>query len=678
MRRPLLLLAALALAAPVLAADAPAKKKVLVLGIDGLDPNLLERFVAEGALPSFERLIAEGDFERLQTTAPPLSPIAWSTFITGMDPGGHGIFDFIHRDPDTLMPYLSMAETVPTPELRRFRVGSRCIPMVDLLPGYFREEGVKNLREGRAFWQILDDHDVPSTMFAMPVNYPPVKTKGKSFAGMGTPDIRGSPGMFSYFSDRRPANASSYTGGDFYPVKVEGQRVEAELCGPTDPYHCGKDAERVARRNCDQDQLVVPFSVDLDPEQPVARFTVQEHEFILREGEWSPWVRVDFEVLPLLGSVSAIGRFYLKEVRPEFKLYVTPLHVTPEDPALPLSEPASWSHELFESLGPFHTRGLPEDTKAFSNDVLTGREFWEQASGIRAEQQRMLDLLLGQFEQGLLFFYFSTVDQNAHMLWQYMDRSHPNFQEDEFLMNGIRKVYADVDASLGRVLAAIDEETTLVVMSDHGFCPFYWGVNLNTWLLEQGYVALKDPAAQERQQFFAGVDWSRTRAYAVGLNGLYVNQLGRERRGIVPAGAEYELLLDGLERDLLALRDPRNGQQVVTQVTRTHRDFHGPHVDRGPDIVVGYNWGYRSSWKSPLGEFPKGVFEDNRDAWSGDHSVDPRLVPGVLISNKRITLDSPALYDLTVAILDEYGVAKTPEMIGKDCLGERVGARPAE
>jgi predicted AlkP superfamily phosphohydrolase/phosphomutase len=279
----------------------------------------------------------------------------------------------------------------------------------------------------------------------------------------------------------------------------------------------------------------------------------------------------------------------------------------------------------------------------------------------------------------LLVFYVSSVDQNSHMLWRYMDSEHPSHVDDEMLHDGIKIVYEELDEALGRVMGAIDDETTLVVMSDHGFSPFWWGVNLNTWLLEKGYVQLKDPSLQGRYEWFVNVDWSRTKAYAVGLNGLYLNLRGREKQGIVDP-ADYQALLDQLERDLLEMTDPRNGRNAVSLVVQSRRDFRGQHSGDGPDIIVGYNWGYRSSWESPLGRFPREVFVDNDKAWSGDHAIDYRLVPGVLISNRPITLDQPALYDLTVAILDEYGIAKPEEMIGRDCLGPAAAAgaqRPA-
>jgi predicted AlkP superfamily phosphohydrolase/phosphomutase len=214
----------------------------------------------------------------------------------------------------------------------------------------------------------------------------------------------------------------------------------------------------------------------------------------------------------------------------------------------------------------------------------------------------------------------------------------------------------------------LDDGATLIVMSDHGFAPFYWGVNLNTWLLNQGYITLKDPTRQESGEFFSNVDWSRTKAYAAGLNGLYVNLKGREKEGAVEPGADYDALVEELDQALMAMVDPRNGNAAVSLIVRPQRDFHGPEKDKGPDILVGYTRGYRSSWDSPLGMFPKDVFVDNKSAWSGDHCIDNRLVPGILVTNQRITSESPSLADLTIAVLDEFGVAPPDGLIGRDIL----------
>jgi predicted AlkP superfamily phosphohydrolase/phosphomutase len=665
MRGALSALAILLFAGRLAVAAAPADRRVVVVGIDGLDPKLLQTYMDEGSLPNFRRLATEGAFKPLQTSMPPLSPIAWSTFITGMDPGGHGIYDFIHRDPATMIPTEAMVQSHDSPWT--VSLGSWVFPLVG--------GRVENQRRGRAFWQILEEHGVPTTVYKMPANYPPVPAgDGKALSGMGTPDIVGTAGTFSYYTDRMPANAREFTGGNAHAVRVEQNHVSARLHGPQNSF---RRFPRISRSRKDKGpvqyespELVIPFDVYLDPQQAVAKFVVQENEFILREGEWSEWTPVRFEAVPLLASVGAIGRFYLKQVRPDFQLYVTPLQIDPAEPAQAISDPESWSHDLCEELGYFYTKELPADTKAFTYGILDGAEFWTQSQFVQAESEKAFDLLLRQFREGLLFFYFSSVDQGSHMLWAYGDERHPAHAPDPQLAQGIETLYREIDGVLGRAMAAVGDDTTLVVMSDHGFNPFYWEVNLNTWLLEKGYVTLKDPTRQEQYSLLLNVDWDRTKAYALGLNGLYVNLKGREKRGIVEE-AEYQALVDRLERDLLALEDPRNGQRVVTLVVQSRRDFHGPHAGDGPDIIVGYNRGYRSSWTSPLGEFRKGVIVDNRDRWGGDHAVDYRHVPGVLLTNRRITLEQPALYDLTVAILDEYGIAPLPEMIGKDCLAPR-------
>ncbi len=668
------LLLTVLLPAPLMAEPA---RKVIIMGVDGMDPIFVRKFVDAGVMPNTKRLIETGDFKPLQTSMPPLSPTAWSTFITGMDPGGHGIFDFVHRDPDppnkriAVMPYLSMSKAHGAE--KTFEVGSWVIPL--------KGGSVELMRKGTPFWELLGEQSVETTIFKMPANFPPSKIHGRAISGMGTPDIRGTPGTFSFYTTLLPADADDFTGGEAYPVEVRNDTVEAKLIGPENSFRRFAKPSKKGGGAGSKDEieyefrdLEIPFTVYLDREEAVAKFEVQDSEFVLEEGEWSDWVEVTFEPIPYLVKISAICRFYLQSVRPEFKLYVTPLQINPADPAMPIVEPEDWGHELCEELGFFYTQELPEDTKALSNGVFGPMEFWEQTQFVYAESRKALDHLLDNHEEGLLFFYFSTIDQNCHMLYRYFDVDHPGYEPVEGLRDSVQTLYEEIDEAIGRAMESLDEDSTLIVMSDHGFAPFYWGVNLNTWLLEKGYVTLKDPSKQGRYPLFLNVDWEKTEAYAMGLNGVYVNLRGREREGVVAEGA-YDDVLDRLEKDMLEFKDSRNGENVITLVVRTHRDFHGPYLDVGPDIIVGYNRGYRSSWDSPLGEFPKEIFEDNTEAWSGDHAMDYRHVPGVLITNRTITMDEPFLYDLTVAVLDEYGIAPLPEMIGSDCIGPASGEK---
>ncbi len=642
-----------------------ANQRVVILGIDGMDPNLLKKFMNAGVMPNFKKLATEGDFKPLQTTMAPQSPVAWSTFITGMDPGGHGIYDFIHRDPKSFTPFSSMSRASP-PKSLQWRTW-----VLPLSGGK-----VELLRKGKAFWQVLGDAGYTSTIFRMPVNFPPVDAPGLQLSGMGTPDILGTPGTFSYYTNRLPADYRTYTGGNAYPVKVEQNVVRAKLHGPDNAFR--RNATTSPAGGSEKTTVYEPaptsvdFTVYIDNEAGAAKFEVGDQEFILKEKEWSDWVDITFENIPGLITVESMGRFYLKQLKPDFQLYVSPLQIHPASPSMPISNPSGWSKTLCSCVGYFYTQELPADTKAFTHGVFSGQEFWDQLMIAHGERSRALDYILESDTSDLLFFYFMAVDQGSHMLWHYMDKNHPGHVADAFMETRIQTLYRNMDDVLGRVTASIDSETTLIVMSDHGFSPFYWGVNLNSWLADNGFTRLFSQYQRGKSQddFWRLVDWSGTKAYALGLNGVYVNLKGREKNGIVEPGAAYDQVLDRLEAELLAMTDPRNGRHPVSKVTRPSRDFSGPHKDDGPDLIIGYSQGYRSSWENPLGSFPIETFPVNTDAWSGDHCIDNRLVPGVLLTNKKITLDSPALYDLTVAILDEFKLAPLSQMIGKDCLGE--------
>ncbi len=636
-------------------------RRVIVLGIDGMDPGYLQRFIDDGRLPNFARLAAEGSFAPLETSMPPLSPVAWSNFITGMDPGGHGVFDFLHREAATIEMYPPTYRVLPAG--RSLRLGSWELPLTG--------GGVELVRRGRALWEILEDAGVPTTIYRMPMNFPPVEAGGQSLSGMGTPDVLGTSGTYALYTDYPPTNADDLSGGTFHLVEVVDHRVQATLVGPPNTFRRLPSESGAARLSgvepdYENPDLAIDFEVLVDPEAPAAKIVIQDAEVILNEGEWSDWVGVEFEAVPFVAGVGAAARFYLQEVRPDFRLYVTPLQIDPANPALPLSTPADWAGELSAALDRFYTQELPEDTDAYPDG-----EFWEQARFVYGEQRRALDHALAGFDEGFLFFYFSSVDQGSHMLHHFGDAEHPAFVEDDLLADGLATLYEEMDEALGRVVEWIgdDERTTLIVMSDHGFTPWYWTVQLNSWLVDQGYVALRDPSRQGQSPLFLNVDWSRTTAYALGLQGLYVNLAGREEQGIVAPGAEYEALLDRLEADLLAMVDERNGRSPVSLAYRSREELRGPYADEAPDIVVGYSRGYRSSWESPLGEFPHEIFGDNDEAWSGDHQNDYRLVPGVLLTNREIALAEPALYDVTVAVLDEFGLPPQPEMIGEDAIG---------
>jgi len=619
-------------------------KKVIILGIDGMDPDLLAKFMAEGKMQNFARLAAQGSFRRLTTSIPPQSPVAWSNLITGMNAGGHGIFDFIHRDPKTFELYFSTSR-VEGPK-HSLRVGNWVIPL--------GSGSAEQLRKGKAFWEFLDDAGVPNYVYRIPANFPPIAAKGETLSGMGTPDLRGTYGTFTFYTDDPTAAAGAVEGGEIVQVKVANNRVTSQLIGPMNTFR--KDAAPATE----------PFTVDLDPLEPVARVAFQNQQLVLKEGEWSGWVPVEFQLMPLIGNVKGICRFYLKQAHPRFQLYVSPINIDPANPALPISTPSSYSRTLSKQIGEYHTQGIAEDTKALMNGVLDDKEYLEQARTVLAEHRRAFDVEFPKFQRGLFFFYFSSLDLNAHMMWRLTDPQHPGYDSALAAQYGsaLEEFYEQIDQVLGEVLPKVDENTTLLVLSDHGFGPYRHSFNLNTWLLQNGYITLKDGTSGDASEPFAGVDWSRTRAYGLGLNGLYVNQRGREREGIVDQGAADTLLRE-IRDKLLQVRDPKDNIPVITRVDLASEVYQGPYAHSGPDALVGYNRGYRAGWKTILGAFPPDVLEDNTNPWSGDHCIDYTLVPGVLLSNRKIDAQTPALTDITPTILAEFGIAKTKDMMGR-------------
>lgn len=622
-------------------------KKIIILGLDGLDPNLLKLWMDAGKLPAFSRLRSEGSFSRLRTSIPPQSPVAWSNFITGTNPGGHGIFDFIHRDPENYMAIFSASATTET--TKTLSIGNVVLPISG--------GNVENLRKGKAFWQILEDYDIPATVFKIPSNYPPSPTKQRTISGMGTPDIRGTYGIFNYYTTAPAKINEDIGGGKIHEVYVIGNMVESKLPGPINSF------------KKDRPDSSIDFRVYIDPVNPIAKIVIQDHEFILKEGEWSSWKKLNFKMIPTQ-SASGICMFYLKQIRPEFKLYVSPINIDPGDAILPISTPKSYSEELEKIFGPFYTQGLPADTSALDNGVLDDGEFLKQDDIVLKERLQMFEYELERFDSGLLFYYLSSSDQRQHMFWRLIDKEHPNF--DALLAskygNTIENIYIESDKILDKAIQKADKNTIIMVLSDHGFSPFRRSFNLNTWLKEYAYHSLINEWRQGESSLFLNTDWSKTKAYALGLNGLYINQKGREAQGIVSDGAEKEMLVREIARKLENFKDPKTGDKPVLRAFISKDVYKGPYVKDAPDIILGFNYGYRISWSSPLGRMPKNIMEDNTEKWSGDHCMAPEVIPGILLMNRKIKSDFPALYDLAPTILKIFGIKKPPEMIGNPII----------
>jgi predicted AlkP superfamily phosphohydrolase/phosphomutase len=614
-------------------------RRVIVLGFDGMDYGLTKSLMAQGRLPAFARLATMGSFAPLGTSIPPQSPVAWSGFITGLDPGGHGIFDFVHRDPKTMTPYLSTSRAVAADTF--VKIGRYQFPL--------SAGRVELLRHGMPFWQVLESHGIDTTIVRMPANFPPSGAASRELSGMGTPDILGTYGTFSFYTSAAASGgAHDVSGGAIYPVGVEGGVVHATLHGPDNPF---------LREST---KIEAPFTVHVDATRQFVKLVVGDEVRLLRVGEWSDWVPLRFDLIPTQ-HLDAECRFFLKQLAPSFELYVSPLNIDPLAPALPISSPASYAVDLARDTGRFYSQGMPEDTKGLKSGVLSTADFLEQSRITREENERQYRHVLGAFDDGFLFYYFGHVDQVSHMMWRVMDPGHPayNAVTDVPYRSVIEDLYVDLDRLVGETLARLGPDDLLIVMSDHGFASWRRAFNLNTWLRDHGYLTLA-AGESDPHGFFTNVDWTTTRAYALGLNGLYVNLKGREANGVVePAGRDA--LVTEISAALLRTIDPKTGLPAVTRAFRREQAYPTRGFDEvAPDVIVGYAKGTRTSDDSALGGIPAEEIVDNLSAWSGDHCMDPDTVPGILLTSHRLARPTPTLQSLAPAILAELGVAGFP------------------
>jgi len=636
------------------------KKRVIVIGIDGMDPRLSEKMMDAGKLPNFDKLRKKGGYSVLGTSIPPQSPVAWANFINGAGPGSHGIFDFIHRHPEEqCIPFFAMAETLSGQGY--WEIGDYKMQL-DFWPFNHKPAATILKRQGIPFWHYLDKKDIPSTFYNLPSNYPPSSSEygnHRCLAGMGTPDLLGTYGTYQHFAEDVPAYTEDESGGMRSTLIFENETARAELIGPNNSFL--KTPKPVK----------IEFFIHRDKQAQAAVIEIQKHKLVLKKGDWSRWVELDFEMAtPAITPnkhISGICRFYLQEVSPNFRLYVSPINTDPSDPALKITEPSGFIENISKSLGLFYTTGFQEDHKALSNGVFTEEEYAVQADIVLEERLNLLEYALERYDDGLLFFYFSSTDLQAHMFWWDSDEKHPtrSTKDANKYFAHIQKLYQKLDSVLGDILKRYDDKATIIVMSDHGFANFKRQFNLNTWLSANGY--LEPPYSTS---ILYDTDWSRTRAYGLGINSLYINQRGRERDGIVEPGEEKEKLIQELIAKLESVRDT-NGRRVIRKVHRTDQAYSGSAMDLAPDLVVGYCRDYRASWATCLGGMTDEILLDNDSAWSADHCADVSEVPGVIFSNRPIAARNPALIDLAPSILADFGLDIPSSMQGKNILAIR-------
>lgn len=613
-------------------------KRIIILGFDGLDPDLCEEYMAKGMLPNFAHLKQNGTFKRLQTTFPSLSPVAWSGFATGVNPAKHRIFDFLHRNPDTYLPELSSSKVI-APK-KRLRVGRYHIPLG-------RPRFVFS-RKSQSFWTLLGRQGIFSQIIRVPITFPPEKFNGHLLSAMCTPDLQGTQGSFTFYTSETNGNID-FTGGSCLPLEKIDYGYKGYLIGPENSTQSTSE------------HLTLDFTLEVKDDHTTIKVNGKQYD--LKRSTLTSWIPVVFSA-GLGAKIHGICQMFLKSTEPTIQLYVSPIHIDPEHPAMPVSHPYYYSVYLAKLFGSFATLGLAEDTWALNEGILDENAFLDQVYLYQKERETQLFHCLKKNRRGLCVCVFDATDRVQHTFYRYLDPAHPRFQDgNRGSKNAIRDVYCKADEVLGKVLESLPKDTLLLVMSDHGFKSFRRGININSWLKQNGYLFLKENS--DRDDYLQNVDWSKTTAYAIGLAGIYINRLERERCGIVEKDKVHDFKKKLID-ELSGLIDPKTNDIAIHTLYDMEKINKGPYASEGPDLIVGYNPGYRISWDGAIGKTTDTVFEDNTKAWSGDHGIDPKQVPGVLFSNYRVESESPNIMDIAPTVLSLFGLKKPEYMDGKE------------
>lgn len=615
-------------------------KKCVILGLDGMDPKLAEQWMDEGKLPALDSLRRQGTFRPLATTIPSMSPVAWSSFQTGVNPGKHNIFDFLTRDKKTYAPKLSSVEIRGS--RRIFKIGKWHIPV--------GKPDIRLLRKSKPFWITLGENGIFSSILRVPITFPPEKFYGVSLSGMCIPDLRGSQGTFSLFGDQKP-DKGNLTGGQYHPVRRSGRIITGELIGPEDPCHTNSKP------------LTTHFTIKIRNKSE-AVLKIGSQKVILRKGFYTEWIKVSFTARWGV-KMSGICKFLLQDIEPDFRLYVTPINIDPEKPVMPISHPRVFSTYLSKLQGPYATLGLAEDSWALNEKALPDDGFIEQCLQLDAERETMFFDSLEKVSKGLCVCVFDGTDRLQHTFWRDVDPEHPAHDPSSNGRNVIEELYKSMDRLVAKTIKQCNQkDTLLMVISDHGFNSFRYGVDLNRWLEENGYLALKN--GDRGGKYLTAIDWSRTRAFAIGLSGIYLNLKNRESQGIVNPNGQADELRREIAEKLSGLTDSqRRNAPAIKNVYNALELYNGPYKKNAPDLLVGYYPGYRASWETAVGQVTAQVFHENTKAWSGDHCIDASFVPGVLFCNHKIEAETPRLMDIGPTVLDLFGVDVPAYMDGK-------------
>jgi len=682
--------------------------RVIVLGFDGVDAKYTERWMDEGKLPNLAKLRANGTFRPLRPTVPAQTPVSWSTFSTGIDPGRTGIFDFLRRDPKTYMPVFAAFDETTEPFLMGERnpiafslgmflafvvVGAVWFavkrrrskgPVIVMILGVIaaaatfvavkkyipsKRPGVINRRQGIPFWDAAAKAGKKAVVVHVPVTFPATDfDEGHMLSGLGVPDVSGRVGKPFFFTselDRQKAASNEFS---IEVVQLEDNKgvIQTKIQGPPNKLFD------------DPPYISIPMTLTVAPDRNSVQIEVSGQKLTLKPGEWTGWVNFEFPFNPLI-KVHGISRFHLIASQPEVMLYLSPINFDPRSlpPGFRISTPAKWAPELAKEMGLYKTLGWQIDTWAISEGFATEQIFWDDMTWTVTQSRKMFKNFLAS-DNDLVVQCFEFPDRVGHVFWRIVDPKHPAYDAQLAAKWGdaLLKSYQLMDAIVGDAMAAAEKNNaSLIVLSDHGFASFRKSVNYNTWLVINGYMTLRAGVqAKERNvemlfdqgQFWENVDWSKTRAYAMGLGEIYVNLEGREANGIVKPGAEYDALKKELQQRLVVMQDPETGEYPVRRVLAREEIYRKFDPNMIPDLFVTNNDGYRVSWQTSLGGTPKNLLEPNKQVWSGDHcSVDPEIVKGIFFYNHRLATDrAPYIADVYPTVLALLGVKAPYEVDG--------------
>lgn len=562
-----------------------------------------------------------------------------------------------------------------------------------------------NARKGLPFWMATAAAGIPTRVINVPDTFPAESHDDLTMlSGLGVPDMRrriGSPSFFT--SDAALTLSDNQFSIEVVPLASRRGRIETAIVGPlNEPFYqfvldaatrdlpAGERRDS-ARQRAEKDlearhvpkRLDVPFAIDARDDQ--VTIELAGTRTVLKPGEWSPFLAVPIPVNPLVNAVAPLKgmvRFKLLALDPELKLYMSPLNFHPDCQPVPFTAPTSLARDLVREFGLFKTLGWPIDTWSLPTGLTDERHFLEDMTMTVDTQVAMMKSALDHHAARVYLQVFDFTDRIGHMLWRLHDPGHPLYDADlaARYAGEIPKAYERMDNIVGEALQRIGPTTALIVCSDHGFASFRRGVNYNTWLVKNGFMTLREPATGgktledlfdrgEMGSFFKFVDWSRTKAYAMGLGNIYINLLGREPKGSVAPGREYEEVREGIVRGLEGLVDETTGEKPVLKVYRREEIYSGFDPRIVPDLRPANADHYRVGWQTALGEVPKEIFEDNMKAWSGDHcSNDPTVVHGVLFANMKLPVRDPFIGDIYPTVLELLGVAAVSGLDGKSLL----------